>query len=119
MNTYELVKVVISTMNTCDLVKVLLKSKKLRRLRKFSYLSQNCPQNEVWFDYMSHLIRLWYLSHGRPAKTQASLRIWSMEVDEGCDQKSDIKPHWMAAHVRLKNEFKEDEKCGNLMSWLI
>ena len=42
-----------------------------------------------------------------------------MEVDEGSDQKSDIKPHWMAAHARLKTEFTEDEKCHNLMSWLI
>ena len=25
----------------------------------------------------------------------------------------------MAAHARLKNEFTEDEKCHNLMSWLI
>ena len=25
----------------------------------------------------------------------------------------------MAVHVRLKNEFTEDEKCHNLMSWLI
>ena len=25
----------------------------------------------------------------------------------------------MAAHARLKNEFTEDEKCQNLMSWLI
>ena len=24
----------------------------------------------------------------------------------------------MAAHARLKNEFTEDEKCHNLMSWL-
>ena len=49
---------------------------------------------------MSQLMRLWYLSHRRPAKVQASLRIspepfrcshtWSMEVDEGSDQKSDI-----------------------------
>ena len=30
-----------------------------------------------------------------------------MEVDEGSDQKS----------ARLKNEFTEDEKCHNLMSW--
>ena len=43
---------------------------------------------------------------------------WSMEVDEGSDQKSDIWPHWMTAHARLKNEFTEDEKCHNLMSWL-
>ena len=25
----------------------------------------------------------------------------------------------MAAHARLKNEFTEDEKCHNLMNWLI
>ena len=25
----------------------------------------------------------------------------------------------MVAHACLKNEFKEDEKCHNLMSWLI
>ena len=41
-----------------------------------------------------------------------------MEVDEGSDQKSKIYPHWMAAHAHLKNEFMEDEKCHNLMSWL-
>ena len=45
-------------------------------------------------------MRLWYLSHRRPAKAQASLRIRTvspepslfahMEVDEGSDQKSDI-----------------------------
>ena len=35
------------------------------------------------------------------------------------DQKSDILPNWMAAHVHLKNEFTEDEKYHNLMSWLI
>ena len=36
-----------------------------------------------------------------------------MEVDERSDQKSGILPHWL----RLKNEFTEDEKCHNLMSW--
>ena len=25
----------------------------------------------------------------------------------------------MAAHAYLKNEFMEDEKCQNLMSWLV
>ena len=76
---------------------------------------------------MSQLMGLWYLSHRRPAKAQARLRIHtvspepllfehinSMEVDEGEDQKADIKPHWMAAHVYLKNEFTEDKKCHNL-----
>ena len=42
-----------------------------------------------------------------------------MEVEEGSDQKSDMLPHWMTAHVRLKYEFTENEKCHNLMSWLI
>ena len=41
-----------------------------------------------------------------------------MEVDDGSNQNSDIQPHWMAAHARLKNEFMEDEKCLDLMSWL-
>ena len=71
-------------------------------------------------------MRLWYLSHRRPVKAWAQSRqslrcspTWSMEVDEGSDQKLDIWPHWMAAHARLKNEFTEDEKYHNLMSCLI
>ena len=42
-----------------------------------------------------------------------------MKVDKGSDQKADIQPHWMAVHAYLKNEFTEDKKCQNLMSWLI
>ena len=42
-----------------------------------------------------------------------------MEVDGRSNQKSDISLPWMAAHARLKNEFMEDEKYYNLMSWLI
>ena len=42
-----------------------------------------------------------------------------MEVDKGFDQISDIQPFRMAAHARLNNEFTEDEKCHNPMSWLI
>ena len=34
------------------------------------------------------------------------------------DQSSDIQPHWMAAHGRPKNEFTEDEKYYNHMTWL-
>ena len=69
-------------------------------------------------------MRLWYLSHRRPAKTLASLGIqavspepllWSMEVDKGSDQKSDIYPHWMAGHAHLKNEFTETKSA--LISW--
>ena len=52
---------------------------------------------------MSQLMRLWYLSHRQPAKAQA---------------KSDLQPHWMAAHARLKNDSTEDEKCHNHVSWL-
>ena len=47
----------------------------------------------AWKKHLSQLMRLWFLSHGRPAKAQA--------------------------HARLKNEFTEDERCQNLMSWLI
>ena len=81
------------------------------------------------FNYhqMSQLLRLWYLSHRRPAKAQVRLRIctdlpepscshtWSLEVGEGSDQKPDIQPHRMAAHAYLKNEFTEAKKCHNLM----
>ena len=28
------------------------------------------------------------------------------------------QPHWITAHAYLKNEFTEDKKCQNLMSWL-
>ena len=41
-----------------------------------------------------------------------------MEVNKESDQKSDIQPHWMAAHARLKNEFSEDEKYHDLIGWL-
>ena len=58
--------------------------------------------SEVFQNRMSHLMRLWYLSHRRPAKAQASLHIcivspepllfapMKYEVDEGSNQKSDI-----------------------------
>ena len=38
---------------------------------------------------------------------------------KGPTKKSDIKPHWMAEHTHLKNEFTEDEMYHNLMQWLI
>ena len=55
------------------------------------------------------------------AQSRQSLRCShtrSMKVDEGSNQKSDIQPHWMAAHAHLKNECMGDKKCHNLMSWL-
>ena len=42
-----------------------------------------------------------------------------MEDDKGSGQNSDIKPHWMAEHARLKNDFREDEKDHNIMTWHI
>ena len=54
--------------------------------------------NIISVTHLSQLMRLWYLSHRCLAKAHAS---WSMEVDEGSDQKSDARPHWMAA-LRLR-----------------
>ena len=82
--------------------------------------------------YLNQLMRLWYLSHRRPAKAQASLRIRAVSPEpslfahmkcgsrrKGRPNKQTSSPHWMAAHARLKNEFKEDGKYHNLMRWLI
>ena len=77
-------------------------------------------------------MRLWYLSHRRPARAQASLRIHadspepSLFAHMKCGSRRRVRPKirhpaplaWMAAHARLKDEFREDEKCHNLMSWL-
>ena len=72
-------------------------------------------------------MRIWYLSHGRPAKAQASLRIRAVSPEPslfahmkyGSRRRFRPKirqlPHWIAAHAGLKNEFTEDEKCHNLM----
>ena len=81
---------------------------------------------------MSQLMRLWYLSHRRPSKAQASLRIREVSPEPSLfahmkyksrrrvvHQTSDMYLHWMAAHARLKNEFMEDEKCANLMTWFL
>ena len=82
------------------------------RADRFGFQNFCSPGMEL--THLSQLMRLWYLSHRRPAKAQVKYG-----VDEGSDQKWDIKPHWMAARVYLKNKFKENEKCHNLMSWLI
>ena len=76
---------------------------------------------------MSQLMRFWYLSQWRPAKAKVSLRIravspepllfeWSMEVDEGSDQKIRHLAPLDGCASRLKNEFTEDEKYHNLMT---
>ena len=75
-------------------------------------------------------MRLWYLSHRRPAKAKASQRICAVSPEpllfahikygRGRRVGPKIKhlAGWMAAHARLKNEFTEEEKCHNLMRWL-
>ena len=58
-------------------------------------------------------MRFLYLLHRRPAKAQASLRIRAAN-----QWARDPLAHWLAAHVRLKKGFTEDERSHNLMSWL-
>ena len=81
------------------------------------------PNGPFYPDYGTYL--------RRPAKAQASLCIRAVSPEpslfahmkygsrQRITQKSDIKPHWMAAHAHLKNEFMEDKKYHNLMTWLI
>ena len=76
-------------------------------------------------------MRLWYLSHRRPAKAQASLRTRAVSpepslfahIEYGSRRRVRPKIRQLApleaAHACLKNEFTEDEKCHNLMRWLI
>ena len=81
--------------------------------------------------HLSELMSLWHLSHKRPAKAQASMSIHAVSPEPSLfahmkygsrrrvRPKSDICPHTMAAHARLKNEFTGDEKYLILMRWLI
>ena len=72
---------------------------------------------------MSQLMRLWYLSHRRPAKAQGSMPEPSLFAHMKYGRRR-VPPKIIhlapldAAHARLKNEITEDEKCYNLMSWL-
>ena len=75
-------------------------------------------------------MKLSHLQHRRPAKAQASLRICAVSPEPSLfahikyRSRQRVRPkirhlaYWMAAHVRLKNEFKEDEKYHNFMRWL-
>ena len=77
---------------------------------------------------MSQLMRLCYLSRRRPAKAQAVLRIRAVSPEPSLfahmkygSKRLRVRPkirQWIAAQVRLKNEFTEDEKSHNLVSWL-
>ena len=55
--------------------------------------------------YLSHVMILWHFS--------SSVNSF---FKHACAAPSDIKPHWMAAHACLKNEFTEGEKCHNIMT---
>ena len=77
---------------------------------------------------MSQLMRLWYLLHRRPAKTQVSLRmrwVWQepslfTHMKNGSWQRVQPKIRYLAPlDGCLKNEFTEDKKYHNLMTWLI
>ena len=70
---------------------------------------------------------LWYLSHRRPAKAQASLHIHAVSPEPslfaymkyGSRRRVQQKNQtWMAVHARMKKEFTVDVKYHNLMRWL-
>ena len=71
-------------------------------------------------------MRLWYLSHRRPAKAQASLRIRAVSPEPSLFAHMKYgSRRWVrrenqtsSSPVRLKNEFTEDEKYHNLVRWL-
>ena len=80
--------------------------------------------------HLSQPMRLWYLSHRRQVKAQASLRIRALSpepslfahIKYGRRQRVRPKIRHLApldgCAFRLKNEFTEDEKYHNLMTWL-
>ena len=68
-------------------------------------------------------MRLWYFSHRRPAKAQASLRIRAVSPEPSLfahikygsrlrvqPKVRNLAPLEMVGHVHLNNEFMEDEK---------
>ena len=86
----------------------------------FLYIHFQLEMNDF---HLSQLMRLWYLSHRRPTKAQASLRIRAVSPEPSLfaqikyGSRRRVRPK--NRHARLKNEFTEDEKCHNLMRWLI
>ena len=80
-----------------------------------------------WTLKLSQLMRLWYLSHRRPAKAQASLRIRTVSPEPSLfahmkyGSRRMVRPKIRnlapldGCACRLKNEFTEDEKYHNLM----
>ena len=66
-------------------------------------------------------MRLWYLSHRRPAKVQTSLPMCAVlpqpslfaHMKHGSRRRVRQKSDIMVAHAHLKKEFREDEKYCN------
>ena len=85
--------------------------------------------NKFHIIYLSQLMGLWYLSHRRPAKAQASLRICAFSPQpllvaymKYGSRRRRVGPkirHVAPLDAHLKNEFTEDEKYHNLMTWFI
>ena len=80
-------------------------------------------------------MRLWYLSHRRPAKAEARLGIRTVSLEPLLfahimyESRRRVRPKmrhlapldgpgWMAVHACLKNKFMEYEKYHYLMTWL-
>ena len=64
-------------------------------------------------------MRLRYLSYRRPAKAQASLRICAVSPEPSLFAHMKYGSRRRVAHARLKNEFTENDKYHNLMTWLV
>ena len=93
------------------------------------YSRPRCPNVLDFYgnnDYLSQLMRLWYLSHRQPAKAQVSRRIRAVlaepslvaHIKYGSRQRVRPKIRHLAQLAHLKNEIKKDEKYHNLMRWL-
>ena len=101
------------------------------RERCITELTGSVLRPHLLMTYFRQLMRLWYLSHRQPAKSQASLRIRAVSPEISLfahmkyESRRRVRPnirhltHWTAAHARLKNEFKEDKKYHNLLTRII
>ena len=93
-----------------------------------NFYSCNLFQPLFFHLHMSQLMRLWYLSHKRPAKAQASLRIRAVSPEPSLvahmkyGSRRKVRPNvrrLVPVDAHLRNEFTEDEKYHNFMRWLI
>ena len=81
--------------------------------------------------HLSQLMRLWYLLHRRPAKAQASLRIRAVSPQPSLfahmkyRSRRRVRPNIRhlapldGCACTFEEWVSEDEKCHNLMRWLI